>query len=119
MAANKLRVHGIPNCDMVKKARAWLGEHAVRYDWVDFRASPPSRDDLSRWSRVAGWDRLLNRRGTTWRTLDREQQSRVHDEASAIALMLERPTLIKRPVIETGDDVVVGFDAGDYAQRFG
>jgi arsenate reductase len=116
--ANRLRVHGIPNCDTVKKARAWLGEHAVRYDWVDFRANPPSRDDLARWSQAAGWDRMLNRRGTTWRALDREQQSRVRDEASAIALMLERPTLIKRPVIEAGDDVVVGFDAQDYARRF-
>lgn len=116
--ANRLRVHGIPNCDMVKRARAWLGEHAVRYDWIDFRSSPPSRDDLSRWSRAAGWEALLNRRGTTWRTLDREQQSRVRDEASAIALMLEHPTLIKRPVIEAGDDVVLGFDAGDYARRF-
>ena len=100
--ADRPRVHGIPNCDTVKKARAWLGEHAVRYDWVDFRASPPSREDLSRWSRAAGWDRLLNRRGTTWRTLDREQQS-----------------LIKRPVVETGDEVVVGFDAVDYERRFG
>lgn len=118
MAANRLRVYGIPNCDTVKKARAWLGEHAVRYDWVDFRANPPSRDDLSRWSRAAGWDRLLNRRGTTWRTLDLEQQARVQDEASAIAMMLERPTLIKRPVIETGDEILVGFDAGDYARRF-
>lgn len=111
-------MHGIANCDTVKKARAWLGEHAVRYEWVDFRATPPSREDLSRWSRAAGWERLLNRRGTTWRALDLEQQARVRDEASALALMLERPTLIKRPVLESDNGILVGFEADEYARRF-
>ena len=117
-STGRLRVHGITNCDTVKKARAWLGQHGVRYDWVDFRTSPPSRDDLVRWSRVAGWEGLLNRRGTTWKGLDRETQARVRDEATAIALMLERPTLIRRPVIEIGDEVFLGFDEQGYADRF-
>ena len=118
MAANRLRVHGITNCTTVRAARSWLREHGVGHEWIDFRTSPPSADDIARWSRAVGIERLLNRRGTTWRSLDRETQARVRDEASAIALMHEHPTLIKRPVVESGDELIVGFAADDYARRF-
>ncbi len=113
-----MRVLGIANCDTVKRARAWLGSRAVDYAWVDFRKQPPSIEQIRRWADRVGWEALLNRRGTTWRSLDDAQRATVRDEASAIALMHERPTLIRRPVVETGEDVVVGFDEPHYLRRF-
>jgi len=113
-----MRVHGIVNCDTVRRARAWLGERGVDYAWVDFRKQPPTVEQLRRWARSVGWDALVNRRGTTWRSLDDAHRAAVRDEASAIALMHERPTLIRRPVVEMGADIVVGFDENDYARRF-
>jgi Spx/MgsR family transcriptional regulator len=113
-----MKLHGIVNCDTVKKARAWLDARAVPYEWVDFRKSPPSAGDLRRWCRVVGWETLLNRRGTTWRALDDAAKAAVVDERSAIALMAAQPTLIKRPVVEVHGDVVVGFSEAGYAARF-
>jgi Spx/MgsR family transcriptional regulator len=113
-----MRLHGIVNCDTVKKARAWLDARGIAYEWVDFRKAPPSSDDLARWSRAVGWEALLNRRGTTWRALDAAAKAAVTDAESANALMRAHPTLIKRPVLETGPDVIVGFAADDYAARF-
>jgi Spx/MgsR family transcriptional regulator len=113
-----MKLHGIVNCDTVKKARAWLDARAVPYEWVDFRKSPPSAGDLRRWCRVVGWETLLNRRGTTWRALDDAAKAAVVDERSAIALMAAQPTLIKRPVVEAHGDVVVGFSEAGYAARF-
>ena len=112
-----MKLHGIVNCDTVKKARAWLDARAVPYEWVDFRKAPPAIGDLARWCRVVGWETLLNRRGTTWRALDDATKATVTDAASAIALMQTRPTLIKRPVLEAGPDVVVGFSEAVYAAR--
>ena len=112
-----MKLHGILNCDTVKKARAWLDARAVPYEWVDFRKTPPSFEDLARWCRVVGWETLLNRRGTTWRALDDAAQAAVVDERTAVALMQANPTLIKRPVVEADGDVIVGFSADDYAAR--
>ena len=114
-----MKLHGIVNCDTVKKARAWLDARGIAYEWVDFRKSPPTSANLARWCKAAGWQTLLNRRGTTWRAQDEATKAAVTDERSAIALMKERPTLIKRPVVEAGPDVIVGFTAEDYAVRFG
>jgi len=113
-----MKLHGIVNCDTVKKARAWLDARGIGYEWVDFRKSPPSSDDVARWCRAVGWEALLNRRGTTWRALDEATKAAVTDAESAIALMRARPTLIKRPVLEAGPDVIVGFAPDDYAARF-
>ena len=113
-----MKLHGIVNCDTVRKARAWLAARAVPYAWVAFRKAPPSLEDLARWCRAVGWETLLNRRGTTWRSLDAAAKAAVVDERSAMALMAARPTLIKRPVVEADGDVIVGFSADDYATRF-
>ena len=113
-----MKVHGIVNCDTVKKARAWLDARGVTYAWVDFRKSPPATEDLARWCGAVGWQTLLNRRGTTWRRLDDAVKAGVMDERSAIALMAAQPTLIKRPVVEAGRDIVVGFTEDRYAARF-
>jgi arsenate reductase len=112
-----MKLHGIANCDTVRNARAWLDAHGVAYDWIDFRKAPPSADDLARWCKAVGWETLLNRRGTTWRGLDEATKAAVTDAQSALAVMLAHPTLIKRPVLETGHEVVVGYSADDYAAR--
>ena len=113
-----MKLHGIVNCDTVKKARVWLAARGIAYQWVDFRKSPPAIGDLARWCRAVGWETLLNRRGTTWRALDDAAQAAVVDERTAVALMQANPTLIKRPVVEVDGDVVVGFSEAGYGARF-
>ena len=93
-------VYGIPNCDSVKKARAWLSDHGLERELHDFKKQgvPPAR--LAQWLRACGWELVLNRKGTTWRQLDPATQAAVTDAASAHALMLQQASVIKRPVIE-------------------
>jgi len=106
-------LYGIPNCDTVKKARAWLDGQGVAYQFHDFKKAGVPPDRLAGWSRAVGWEKLVNRQGTTWRKLDAAQQAEVRDEASARALMLAQPSVIKRPVVEwPGGATTVGFDAG-------
>ena len=110
-------LYGITNCDTVKKARAWLTERGVTHAFHDFKKSAVSRPQLERWAETVGWESLLNRRGTTWRRLAPEAQAGATDAASACALMQAQPSLIKRPVVEWGSAVTVGFDAADWAAR--
>jgi arsenate reductase (glutaredoxin) len=111
-------LYGIPNCDTVKKARAWLTAQGRDYTFHDFRKAgvPPQIDA---WLKAVGWQKLLNRQGTTWRKLDAATQAGVVDEASARALMLAQPSVIKRPVVDWGDGITVGFDAADWQRRLG
>ena len=111
-----MKVYGIVNCTTVKGARSWLDRRKVAYEFVDFKKTPPTRELLERWCKVFGWERVLNRRGTTWRLLPPSAQAKVKDERSAIALMLEKPTVIKRPVIDDGRPRLIGFDEAQYAQ---
>lgn len=113
-----MNLYGIANCDTVKKARAWLDLHGVAYAFVDLRSTPPPPALLARWIAQVGFEALVNRRGTTWRSLDSQEQAAVCDVKSAQALMAAHPPVIKRPVIEARDMLVVGFDAADYARRF-
>ena len=112
-------LYGIPNCGTVKKARAWLAERGVACTFHDFRKSGVSALQLRRWADALGWEALLNRRGTTWRRLDAATQAGVIDQASACALMQAQPSLIKRPVVEWGGAVTVGFDEADWMRRCG
>jgi Spx/MgsR family transcriptional regulator len=111
-------VYGIPACSTVKKARAWLDAHDVRYRFVDFKKTPPTDEQLAAWSRAFGWEQMLNRRGTTWRTLDAKAQAAVREERSALAAMRTHPTLIKRPIVDTGRTRLIGFDEAAYAKAF-
>ena len=104
-------VYGIPNCDTVKKARAWLAEQGIAHTFHDFKKQGVSARQLASWSEAAGWDRLLNRKGTSWRKLGDAAQAAVVDAAGAQALMLANPSLVKRPVVEWGEQVTLGFDA--------
>jgi arsenate reductase (glutaredoxin) len=111
-------LHGIPNCDTVKRARAWLAEHGMAYSFHDFAKTGAPVDRLPAWVQACGWEALLNRKGTTWRKLDDTRRAEVVDAASAIALMRAQPSCIKRPVVDWADgSVSVGFDAADWAGR--
>ena len=112
-------LHGIANCDTVKKARAWLDERGAAYRFHDFRKLGVSEGELRRWIAAVGWERLVNRQGTTWRRLDEATRAGVVDAVSAAVLMQAQPSLIRRPVLTVGDEVVVGFDVARYAALFG
>lgn len=113
----RITLFGIPNCDTVKKARAWLAAEGVDVDFHDFKRDGLSQALLDGWLRHVDWETLLNRRGTTWRRLDEHTRASVHDAASACALMLAQPSLVKRPVVAWADgSVSVGFDAARFAQ---
>jgi Spx/MgsR family transcriptional regulator len=104
-------LYGIPNCDTVKKARAWLTDQGLTYKFHDFKKAGVPADRLAAWESELGWEKLLNRKGTTWRKLDPAEQASAVDAASAQALMRAQPSLIKRPVVEWGNRSTVGFDA--------
>ncbi|MEN8170163.1 MAG: ArsC family reductase [Pseudomonadota bacterium] len=109
---------GIKNCDSVKKARKWLEAQNVDYRFHDFRSDGLEQQKLQQWNKVVGWEILLNRRGTSWRQLPQPVKDNI-DESSALSLMLENPTLIKRPVLELDDGSVhVGFKAEEYTRLF-
>lgn len=113
-----ITLYGIPNCDTVKKARAWLNERGVAHEFHDFKKHGVPEVRLAHWTAHTGWDKLVNRKGTTWRQLDPALQATLTDEASAHALMLRHASLIKRPVVEwSGGDVTVGFAPDDWAER--
>lgn len=113
--AQGITVYGIPNCDTVKRARAWLGGRDVAYRFHDFRKAGVPADRLDAWFAAVGWEKLLNRQGSTWRKLDAAAQAAAGDAAGARALMRTHPSVIKRPVVEWSDGrVTVGFDAAGW-----
>ena len=113
-------LYGIPNCDTVKKARDWLAQQGVAHEFHDFKKAGVPADHLARWVAAAGWERVLNRKGTMWRKLDAATQASVVDAASAQAVMARESSTIKRPVVEWDDGrVTVGFDAADWQTRLG
>jgi arsenate reductase len=111
-------IYGIKACDTMKRARAWLDTHGVAYVFHDYKAQGIGRADLERWTREAGWETVLNRAGTTFRKLAEADKSGI-DEARAIALMLAQPSMIKRPVLDAGERLIVGFKPEVYSAAFG
>ena len=110
-------IYGIPNCDTMKKARRWLADNGVEYRFHDFKRAGLDESKLDEWIEKAGWEVLLNRRGMMWRKVPEAVRASI-DEASAKALMLETPTIIKRPVLELDGQVEVGFSEEKYAGLF-
>ena len=111
-------VYGLPNCDTVKRARAWLQSQGVAHGFHDLRKAGVPADRLPAWIAAVGWERLLNRQGTTWRQLDADVKASVVDAGSAARLMAEQPAVIKRPVVDWPDGTTtVGFDAQAWAGR--
>ncbi|WP_077147487.1 ArsC family reductase [Sphingopyxis sp. KK2] len=112
-----LTLYGIPNCDTVKKARTWLDAAGIAYRFHDFRKDGLDPAKLQGWIDAIGWERLLNKAGTTFRKLPDADKAGL-DAGKAKALMLDQPAMIKRPVVEAGDAVSVGFSAADWQTRF-
>jgi arsenate reductase len=110
----KTRLYGIPNCDTMKKARAWLDSHGVEHEFHDYKKSGVERAKLDAWVQSVGWEVLLNRAGTTFRKLPDSAKANL-TEARAVKLMLEQPSMIKRPVLERGKTLLVGFSPEKYA----
>lgn len=114
-----IKVHGIKNCSTVKKALDWLNEHELDYEFHDFKKSGVSPGKLKEWSAQVGWERLLNKRGTTWRTLSDDQKSGLTSEQAALTVMESNTSVIKRPVIEKGGKIIQGYDEDELRIFFG
>ena len=110
-------LYGIPNCDTMKKARKWLDQHGVDYQFHDFKKLGLEESLLRGWVKELGWEILLNRRGMMWRKVPPEIKDSI-DEKSAIQLMLETPTIIKRPVLDLDRKLYVGFKEQEYEELF-
>jgi arsenate reductase len=111
--AAPITIHGIKNCDTMKKARAWLEAHGVSHVFHDYKSAGIDRATLAGWAKTAGWEKLLNRAGTTFRKLPDGEKEGLTEER-ALALMEAQPSMIKRPVLALGDRLIVGFDAAEY-----
>jgi arsenate reductase (glutaredoxin) len=118
MTTARVTIHGIKACDTMKKARDWLGAHGVAYDFHDYKAVGIGRGTLEAWARQVGWEVLLNRSGTTFRKLPDADKTGL-TEAKAISLMAAQPSMIKRPVLDVGGDLIVGFKPEVYQARLG
>jgi len=113
-----ITVYGIPNCDTVKKARTWLADQQQEFVFHDFKKQGLSRDIVAGWLKHLSRDVLVNRKGTTWRALSDERKASIVDDEAAIALMLENPSVIKRPVLDKDGAFSVGFSDAQYQQIF-
>jgi arsenate reductase len=113
--AKAVTIYGIKNCDTMKKARAWLDQRGIAYAFHDYKAAGIERGTLEGWARQVGWETLLNRAGRTFRALPESEQAGV-TEKKAVALMLAQPSMIKRPVLDVGGRLLVGFKPEQYAK---
>jgi arsenate reductase len=111
-------IYGISNCDTMKKARAWLSKHEIEYHFHDYKKDGIDRKRLETWSKEVGWETLLNRAGTTFRRLPDGDKASL-DGKKAIALMLDQPSMIKRPVLDAGGRLLVGFKPEQYKGALG
>jgi arsenate reductase len=116
--ATRVTIYGIKNCDTMKKARAWLDGRGIAYEFHDYKTAGIARAQLEGWAREVGWETLLNRAGTTFRALPEREKDGL-TEKKAIALMMGQPSMIKRPVLDLGGKLLVGFKAEQYTEAFG
>jgi arsenate reductase len=111
-----ITIYGIKNCDTMKKARAWLDSHGIAYDFHDYKTAGVAKDVLKRWTDKLGWETVLNRAGTTFRKLPDSDKEGL-DERKALALMAAQPSMIKRPVLDVGGKLLVGFKPEIYQKE--
>jgi arsenate reductase len=116
--ARAVTIYGIKNCDTIKKARAWLDKRGIAYDFHDYKTAGIERAKLEGWAEDVGWEALLNRAGTTFRKLPEKDREGL-GEKKAIALMADQPSMIKRPVLDLGGRLLVGFKPEAYEKAFG
>lgn len=114
-----MKLYGIANCNTVQKARNWLQKNNRNIPFHDFKKNGIDRDTIHRWLTRCNWQTLVNRKGLTWRGLSDEQKQAVVDDESALTLMLAKPSVIKRPVLESDERLIVGFDEATYTEIFG
>lgn len=108
-------IYGIKNCNTMKKAFSWLEAHKIAFSFHDYKKEGISSEKLKTWSQQVGWEALINFKGTTWRQLSDDEKKRIHDAESAISLMQQKTSIIKRPLIEKGKEIILlGFDENQY-----
>jgi arsenate reductase (glutaredoxin) len=112
-----MTIYGIPNCDTIKKTLNWFKENKIDFEFHDYKKSPITKSKLEAWSKKVGWDILLNKKGTTWRKLPVDQQGKITTQTAAIKLMMENNSIIKRPVVEDGEKLLVGFNETDFIKQ--
>jgi arsenate reductase len=112
-----MKVYGITNCNTVKKALDWLKENKVAYEFHDFKKLGVSFDKLNEWDKKAGYEKFLNKQGLTWKQLDPAVKESIKTREDALQLLQQKTSMIKRPVIENGDDLFFGFDEQQYRER--
>ncbi len=114
---SKMIIYGIPNCDATKKAMTWLNNNKINFLFHDYKQQGISKQKLEQWFAQAGWETVFNRRSTTWRELTAAEQNKITNPASAIELMLKSNSIIKRPIVEYGSKMIVGFDEEQYNKQ--
>lgn len=112
-----LEIYGIKNCNTVKKALDWLAANNKAYTFHDYKKEPATLAKLQAWEKLVSWESLVNKKGTTWRKLTAAEQAAVVDAASANLVLLENNSMIKRPIIETANGLILGFDESEYEQK--
>ncbi len=109
-------IYGIPNCNTVKKALDWLKAHQIDFTFHDYKKKGISTQKLEEWAAQVGWEALMNKRGTTWKLLPAEVQQNIQTQAAAFELIIQKPSIIKRPILESNGQILLGFDENQYAQ---
>jgi Spx/MgsR family transcriptional regulator len=112
-----IKLYGIPNCDTIKKSRKWLKNNNIDYEFHDYKKLGVPEKELKKWVKQLGWEVLLNKRGTTWRKLDDQTRDNIN-QTSAIKIMIDNPSVIKRPVLDLDNDYSIGFNENDYKKLF-
>ncbi|HTB52056.1 MAG TPA: ArsC family reductase [Ferruginibacter sp.] len=112
-----MTIYGIPNCDTVKKTLDWFKKNKIDYEFHDYKRSGITKSKLETWSKKVGWETLLNKKGTSWRKLTPEEQEKVTNQTAAIKVMMENNSIIKRPVVEAGEKLLVGFNETDFIKQ--
>ena len=113
-----MKIYGIKNCNTVKKALVWLDDNGIDYTFVDFKKEPANEKLIAHWLQSKSWKELVNTKGTTYRMLSDEEKKKITNESSAIHLMVEKNSVIKRPVLELNNTIVLGFDEAVYRELF-
>lgn len=112
-----VKVYGIPNCDIVKKATRWLVKNKIPFELHDYKKSGINKQKLSSWIKSVGWESIFNKRSSTWRALHTHTGINVGDEQGAVDILTEHTSIIKRPIVEVGKELIVGFDEQEYIAK--
>jgi arsenate reductase (glutaredoxin) len=111
---SKVIIYGIPNCDTTKKAMAWLSKNNIAFTFHDYKQQGIAKQKLEDWCNKSGWENIFNKRSTTWRELSKAEQDKISNQAAAIKTMIDNKSIIKRPVIENGSNLLIGFKEDEY-----